>query len=56
MALSNILAKAGRPSRSRPTPRSPSGWWTGSPTITRIEFVTAGRVPGIDESTFVPLH
>jgi osmotically inducible protein OsmC len=25
----------------------------GAPTITKIELVTRGRVPGIDEATFV---
>ena len=53
MALSNMLAKAGN------TPDSVQTNATvtirpvdGSPTISKIELVTVGRVPGIDEATF----
>jgi lipoyl-dependent peroxiredoxin len=54
MALSNALATAGTPPVSvhtdaivtlRPV--------DGRPTITKIELVTVGDVPGIDEATFV---
>jgi osmotically inducible protein OsmC len=54
MALSNILAEAGTPVESvdtdavvtlRPV--------DGAPTITKIALTTVGRVPGIDEATFV---
>jgi lipoyl-dependent peroxiredoxin len=54
MALSNLLAKAGHPpdavhTDATVTLRSVDG----SPTITKIDLVTVGRVPGIDEATFV---
>ena len=53
MALSNILAEAGTPPDSvRPTPRSRCGSVDGAPTITTIDLVTVGQVPGIDEATF----
>jgi len=54
MALSNILAKAGTPAESVQTDATVTlRLVDGSPTITRIDLVTVGRVPGIDESTFV---
>jgi osmotically inducible protein OsmC len=54
MALSNLLAEAGNPPDAvdteaivtlRPV--------DGEPTITSIALTTVGRVPGIDEATFV---
>lgn len=54
MALSNNLAKAGTPPDSVHTEASVTlRPVDGVPTITRIELVTVGRVPGIDEATFV---
>jgi osmotically inducible protein OsmC len=54
MALSNMLAKAGTPSESVQTNATVTlRPVDGSPTITKIELVTIGRVPGIDEATFV---
>src|ERR1700733_9871095 len=54
MALSNILAKAGTPPESVHTDATVTlRPVDGSPTITRIDLVTVGRVPGIDEPTFV---
>ena len=53
MALANILAQAGSPPDSIRTDATvwlrPVG---GVPTITKIDLVTTGRVPGMDESTF----
>ncbi|MEA3218177.1 MAG: lipoyl-dependent peroxiredoxin [Acidimicrobiia bacterium] len=54
MALSNMLAKAGTPPESVQTNATVTlRPVDGSPTITKIELVTIGRVPGIDEATFV---
>src|ERR1700731_3097623 len=54
MALSNILAQAGSPPDSVRTEATvtlrPAD---GAPTITKIALVAVGRVPGIDEATFV---
>ena len=53
MALSSILAKAGNPPESVQTDASVTlRMVDGAPTITKIELVTVGRVPGIDEATF----
>lgn len=53
MALSSILAKAGSPPESVQTDASVTlRMVDGAPTITKIELVTVGRVPGIDEATF----
>src|SRR6201982_146284 len=54
MALSAALERAGTPVEAVP----PAATVTlrlvdGAPTITKIELVTRGRVPGIDEATFV---
>lgn len=54
MALSNMLAKAGSPPESVQTNATVTlRPVDGSPTITKIELVTIGRVPGMDEATFV---
>lgn len=54
MALANLLASAGHPPDSVHTDaRVTLRPVDGSPTITKIELVTVGRVPGIDEPTFV---
>jgi osmotically inducible protein OsmC len=54
MALSNILAKAGTPPESVHTDATVTlRLVDGSPTITKIDLVTVGRVPGIDEATIV---
>jgi osmotically inducible protein OsmC len=53
MALANILAQAGSPPDSIHT--DATVWLRpveGVPTITKIELVTVGRVPGIDTSSF----
>jgi osmotically inducible protein OsmC len=56
MALSSALAKAGTPAESVHTDASVTlRLIDGTPTITKIALVTVGRVPGIDESTFVEL-
>jgi lipoyl-dependent peroxiredoxin len=53
MALSEILAQAGRPSHSVQTEATVTlGPIDGAPTITKIALVTVGRVPGLDELTF----
>ena len=53
MALSNILAEAGTPPESVRTDAAVTlRMVDGAPTITKIELVTVGRVPGIDDSTF----
>jgi len=53
MALSNILAEAGTPPESVRTNATVTlRIVDGAPTITKIELVTVGRVPGIDDSTF----
>jgi osmotically inducible protein OsmC len=54
MAFSDILATAGTPAESIQTGATVTlRLMDGSPTITRADLVTVGRVPGIDESTFV---
>jgi osmotically inducible protein OsmC len=53
MALSEILAQAGRPSHSVQTQVTVTlGPVDGAPTITKIALVTVGRVPGLDELSF----
>jgi lipoyl-dependent peroxiredoxin len=54
MALSNMLAQAGHPADSVHTDATVSLRRVDDrPTITKIELVTVGRVPGIDEAAFV---
>lgn len=54
MALSNALAEAGTPPDSVRTDATVTlRPVDGAPTITTIALVTVGRVPGIDESTFL---
>src|SRR5580698_4326277 len=54
MALSNLLAQAGRPSHSVQTEATVTlGPVDGLPTITKIALVTVGQVPGLDEAAFV---
>ncbi len=53
MAFSNNLAKAGFPPESVHTDASVQlRNIDGKPTIAKIELVTVGRVPGIDEAAF----
>ena len=53
MALSNILAEAGHTAESvRTTAKVHLRIVDGAPTIARIDLVTAGRVPGIDQAQF----
>jgi osmotically inducible protein OsmC len=53
MALSNLLAQAGTPVESLRTDATVTlRQVDGAPTITRIELVAVGRVPGVDEATF----
>jgi osmotically inducible protein OsmC len=53
MALSNMLAKAGNPPDSVQTDATVTlRMVEGAPTITKIDLVTVGRVPGMDEATF----
>jgi osmotically inducible protein OsmC len=53
MALSNELAKAGTPPDSVHTEASVQlRNIDGRPTIAKIDLVTVGRVPGIDEAAF----
>jgi osmotically inducible protein OsmC len=53
MALSEILARAGRPTHSVQTGATVTlGPIDGAPTNTKIAFVTVGRLPGLDELTF----
>jgi osmotically inducible protein OsmC len=53
MALSNMLAEAGTPVDSVKTDATVTlRIVDGAPTITKIELVTVGQVPGIDEDTF----
>src|ERR1700692_4023603 len=53
MALSNILAEAGTPPESVRTDATVTlRPVDGAPTITKIDLITVGRVPGIDEATF----
>jgi osmotically inducible protein OsmC len=54
MALSNILAKAGSPPESVKTDATVTlRMVEGAATITKIELVTTGHVPGIDEDAFL---
>jgi len=56
MALSSALSKAGNPPDSVHTDATVTlRPVDGTPTITKIELVTVGKVPGIDEATFVEL-
>jgi len=54
MALANILAEAGSPPESVHTDASVTlRLVDGAPSITKITLTTVGRVPGIDEATFI---
>jgi osmotically inducible protein OsmC len=54
MALSNMLAQAGHPAESVRTDATVTlRPVDGKPTIAKIELVTVGRVPGMDEATFI---
>jgi osmotically inducible protein OsmC len=54
MALSNILAEGGNPPDSVDTEAVVTlRQVDGEPTIAKIALTTVGRVPGIDEATFV---
>jgi len=53
MALANMLAEAGTPVDSVHTDATVTlRFVDGAPTITKIDLVTTGRVPGIDQDTF----
>ena len=53
MALANALSQAGHPPDSIRTDATVTlRPVDGRPTITRIDLVTVGRVPGIDQATF----
>ncbi len=53
MALANLLAQSGSPADSVHTDATVTlRPVDGKPTITRIDLVTVGRVPGIDEAAF----
>ncbi|HEX3493677.1 MAG TPA: OsmC family peroxiredoxin [Streptosporangiaceae bacterium] len=53
MALSNILAQGGNPPDSVRTDATVTlRLVDGSPTITKIDLVTVGQVPGITDATF----
>jgi osmotically inducible protein OsmC len=53
MWLGNVLAESGTPAESIDTQaRVHLRQQDGMPTITRIDLVTRGRVPGIDEARF----
>jgi lipoyl-dependent peroxiredoxin len=53
MALSNALAQAGTPVESVKTDATVTlRLVDGAPSITKIELVTVGTVPGIDEAAF----
>jgi lipoyl-dependent peroxiredoxin len=53
MALANALGEAGHPADSVRTEATVTlRPVDGVPTITRIDLVTEGQVPGIDEATF----
>jgi osmotically inducible protein OsmC len=53
MALANLLAQAGTPAESIHTDAAVTLQRVdGAPTITKIDLVTVGRVPGIDADTF----
>jgi osmotically inducible protein OsmC len=54
MALSHILAEAGNPPDSVHTDATVTlRPVDGAPTITRIDLVTVGRVPGLEEKDFM---
>jgi lipoyl-dependent peroxiredoxin len=54
MALSAALERSGSPVESVQTDATVTlRLVDGTPTITKIDLVTRGRVPGIDEATFV---
>src|SRR3981081_3649536 len=54
LALSGIMAKPGPPPDSVHTDATVTlRPVDGAPTITKIALVTVGRVPGIDEATFI---
>jgi osmotically inducible protein OsmC len=54
MALSNLLAKAGSAPQSVHTDATVTlRPVDGVPTITKIALETVGRVPGLDEATFI---
>jgi len=54
MALSNILVEAGKPPESVHTDATVTlRLADGVPTITKIELVTVGKVPGLDEAAFI---
>jgi osmotically inducible protein OsmC len=54
MALSNLLAQAGHPPDSVQTEATVTlRPVDGAPTITKIDLVTVGRVPGLDDAAFV---
>jgi lipoyl-dependent peroxiredoxin len=56
MALSNMLAEAGTPVQSLRTDATVTlRFVDGAPTITRIDLVAVGRVPGIDAPAFEQL-
>jgi lipoyl-dependent peroxiredoxin len=53
MALSNLLAQAGTPPDSVQTDATVTlRIVDGTPTITKIDLVTVGRVPGVDAAAF----
>jgi osmotically inducible protein OsmC len=53
MALSNILAEAGHTAESvKTTAKVHLRQVDGAPAITKIELVTEGKVPGIDQEQF----
>lgn len=53
MALSNILAEAGHTAESvKSTAKVHLRMIDGNPTISQIDLVTEGRVPGIDQQQF----
>lgn len=53
MALSNILAQGGHPANSVQTNATVTlKMVDGAPTITKIELVTTGRVPGLTDAEF----
>jgi osmotically inducible protein OsmC len=54
MALSNLLAQAGSPPESIHTDATVTLRRVDDrPTITKIDLVTVGRVPGLDEAAFI---
>src|ERR1700748_3357588 len=53
MALSNMLAGDGHtPESGKTTAKVPLRMVDGTPTITQIDLVTEGRVPGLDQAQF----